>query len=64
VIRKKFTVAQKVILAFDVLFLIGLIFLFFYFECVENKNQFSIILISAFNLIFGNIAVFKNKLKR
>jgi len=63
VIRKKFTLVQKVVLASNALFVIGLIVLFFYNENIANKNQFPIILISAINLIFVNFAVFKNKLK-
>ncbi|MBS4039003.1 MAG: hypothetical protein KGZ81_00230 [Flavobacteriales bacterium] len=62
-IRKKFTLVQKVVLASNALFVIGLIVLFFYNENIANKNQFPIILISAINLIFVNFAVFKNKLK-
>jgi uncharacterized membrane protein YbhN (UPF0104 family) len=64
VIRKKFTLVQKVVLALNAFFVIGLIVLFFYNENIANKNQFPIILISAINLIFVNFAVFKNKLKR
>lgn len=62
--KDKFTIVQKVVLIANVLFVIGLIVFFFNYEDVTNKNHFPIILISAVNLIFGNIAVFKNKQKK